>query len=76
MIFLNRLWDMTQTGEIDNKGCPWNDSDKDGVFDINDGCVNEKGTIENNGCPDKVKDILLKKIIQLFFWKTSEKALV
>jgi outer membrane protein OmpA-like peptidoglycan-associated protein len=36
---------------VDASGCPL-DSDGDGVIDCEDKCPNEKGTKENNGCPD------------------------
>ena len=36
---------------VDANGCPL-DSDGDGVIDCEDKCPNEKGTKENNGCPD------------------------
>lgn len=36
---------------VDASGCPL-DSDGDGVIDCEDKCPNEKGSKENNGCPD------------------------
>ena len=38
---------------VDVNGCPL-DSDGDGVIDCEDKCPKEKGTKENNGCPDWV----------------------
>lgn len=38
---------------VDATGCPL-DSDGDGIIDCEDKCPNEKGSKENNGCPDWV----------------------
>jgi outer membrane protein OmpA-like peptidoglycan-associated protein len=38
---------------VDVNGCPL-DSDGDGIIDCEDKCPNEKGSKENNGCPDWV----------------------
>ena len=45
-------------GSIDNNGCPWPDSDKDGTPDKDDACPNQTGEIDNKGCPwnDSDKD--------------------
>ena len=43
---------------IENNGCPWPDSDKDGTPDKDDACPNQTGEIDNKGCPwnDSDKD--------------------
>ena len=38
-------------GSANNRGCPWQDTDKDGVIDKNDKCPNQIGPVNNNGCP-------------------------
>jgi outer membrane protein OmpA-like peptidoglycan-associated protein len=38
-------------GPADNKGCPYVDTDRDGVFDNLDGCPTVAGPAENKGCP-------------------------
>jgi len=38
-------------GDAANGGCPWPDSDNDGVADKDDECPNEAGVAANNGCP-------------------------
>ncbi|WP_139252654.1 OmpA family protein, partial [Elizabethkingia meningoseptica] len=35
----------------ENQGCPWPDTDGDGVLDKDDACINVPGPKENNGCP-------------------------
>jgi outer membrane protein OmpA-like peptidoglycan-associated protein len=39
-------------GPKENGGCPWPDTDGDGVLDKDDRCVDVKGTVANNGCPE------------------------
>ncbi len=39
----------TESGSIENLGCP--DTDKDGVLDKDDACPTVAGPIENKGCP-------------------------
>ena len=41
-----------EAGDADNGGCPWTDSDGDGVYDKDDNCPNESGSVANNGCPE------------------------
>ena len=41
-----------EAGPAANNGCPWPDSDGDGVLDKDDQCPNEAGTVANNGCPE------------------------
>jgi outer membrane protein OmpA-like peptidoglycan-associated protein len=43
-------------GPIENKGCPWPDSDGDGILDKNDDCPQLPGPVENSGCPYKDSD--------------------
>ena len=38
-------------GPSENNGCPWSDSDKDGIIDIKDKCPNIAGLPDLNGCP-------------------------
>ena len=45
-------------GDAANGGCPWTDSDGDGVPDKDDNCPNEVGTASNNGCPDEPTDLV------------------
>ena len=42
----------TQAGDKANKGCPWPDSDNDGVLDKDDECPAVVGTVANKGCPE------------------------
>jgi len=39
-------------GPAANGGCPWPDTDGDGVLDKDDKCIDVKGTVANNGCPE------------------------
>jgi len=39
-------------GPAKNDGCPYKDTDGDGVLDKDDECVNVPGTVENKGCPE------------------------
>jgi outer membrane protein OmpA-like peptidoglycan-associated protein len=41
----------TVAGPVENKGCPWPDTDGDTVFDKDDDCPNTPGPVENKGCP-------------------------
>jgi outer membrane protein OmpA-like peptidoglycan-associated protein len=41
---------------LENNGCPWSDSDGDGLTDNLDKCPNQKGDIANNGCPKQDSD--------------------
>jgi outer membrane protein OmpA-like peptidoglycan-associated protein len=38
-------------GPVENNGCPWPDTDGDGVIDKDDACPTVAGPVENNGCP-------------------------
>src|SRR5262249_25900406 len=40
-------------GPVENHGCPWPDSDGDGVLDKDDECPHKYGPRENQGCPPK-----------------------
>ena len=42
-------------------GCPWPDTDGDGVADKDDKCPTVKGTVANNGCPE-VSEEAMKKL--------------
>ncbi len=41
----------TESGPVENQGCPWPDMDKDGLVDKDDACPTVAGPIENTGCP-------------------------
>jgi len=41
---------------VENKGCPWPDTDGDGILDKDDKCPNNPGPKENDGCPYKDTD--------------------
>ena len=44
-----------------NKGCPYQDTDEDGILDKDDKCPSVYGPAENQGCPiieEEVKEIL------------------
>ena len=43
---------------MDNKGCPWADSDGDGVSDNIDTCPEEAGSIENNGALNSLSEVV------------------
>jgi len=45
-------------GPIKNKGCPYQDTDNDGVLDKDDDCPNTAGPISNKGCPVIEKEII------------------
>jgi outer membrane protein OmpA-like peptidoglycan-associated protein len=47
-------------GPAANNGCPWPDSDSDGVLDKDDKCPNTAGLTTNNGCPIPTKEIMEK----------------
>lgn len=58
----------TEAGPIENLGCPWPDTDKDGIIDKLDSCVNTPGIALYKGCPAPV--VLApaeKKILQKAF---------
>ena len=40
----------------ENLGCPYLDSDEDGLWDFEDDCPNKKGSTATNGCPDSDGD--------------------
>jgi hypothetical protein len=40
-----------ENGPAENFGCPFPDTDGDGVIDKDDACPTVKGEVENNGCP-------------------------
>ncbi len=43
-------------GPAENKGCPWPDTDGDGILDKDDACVDVKGVEALKGCPDQDSD--------------------
>ncbi|HQG37649.1 MAG TPA: OmpA family protein, partial [Chitinophagales bacterium] len=50
-------------GPKENNGCPYPDTDGDGVLDKDDACPTIKGVKENKGCPvleEKAKKVLMK----------------
>ncbi len=44
----------TEAGPIENLGCPWPDTDKDGIIDKLDSCINTPGVALYKGCPAPV----------------------
>ena len=46
------------SGSLENKGCPWPDTDGDGVFDKDDLCPDTEGTTSNDGCPEISSEII------------------
>jgi hypothetical protein len=44
----------------ENAGCPFPDTDGDGVLDKDDKCPEVKGTVANNGCPDESEAVMMK----------------
>ena len=44
----------------ENKGCPWKDTDNDGVLDKDDACPEVPGLPEYNGCPKPADVIALE----------------
>jgi outer membrane protein OmpA-like peptidoglycan-associated protein len=47
----------TLAGPIKNKGCPYQDTDNDGVLDKDDDCPNTAGPASNKGCPVIEKEV-------------------
>ena len=45
-------------GPKENKGCPYKDSDGDGLLDKDDDCPNTPGPISNKGCPVIEKEVI------------------
>lgn len=45
-----------QPGPKENHGCPWPDTDGDGIVDKDDECITVKGVPEFKGCPDSDGD--------------------
>jgi hypothetical protein len=43
---------MSNCRSKDNAGCPWPDTDKDGVYDKDDMCPTVAGPASNKGCPE------------------------
>jgi hypothetical protein len=50
----------TVAGPKENAGCPFPDTDGDGVLDKDDKCPEVKGTVANNGCPDESEAVMMK----------------
>ena len=52
----------TEFGPKENNGCPWPDTDGDGLIDKDDECPNLAGPLKNKGCPyvDTDKDGYLR----------------
>ena len=55
----------TVAGPAANGGCPWPDTDGDGVLDKDDNCDNEAGPASNNGCPEPIITEELQKLINM-----------
>lgn len=52
MVFLIKTISVLEVaGPADNQGCPWPDTDGDGVLDKDDQCPTVAGPAANNGCP-------------------------
>ncbi len=45
-----------KAGPIENGGCPYADTDADGIIDLEDKCPNTPGVKENFGCPAIAKE--------------------
>jgi outer membrane protein OmpA-like peptidoglycan-associated protein len=43
-----------EAGPIENLGCPWPDTDKDGIIDKLDSCIDLPGVEAYHGCPEPV----------------------
>lgn len=57
-----------QAGPLENLGCPWPDTDKDGILDKVDSCINLAGVAAYKGCPESVKlAVVEKRILQKAF---------
>ena len=57
-----------EAGPLENLGCPWPDTDKDGVIDRLDSCINIPGVAAYKGCPMAVKlAVAEKRILQKAF---------
>jgi len=54
-------------GPPENDGCPYTDTDGDGVIDKNDECVNTPGPVENKGCPVVDEEIMKRAFDNLNF---------
>jgi outer membrane protein OmpA-like peptidoglycan-associated protein len=52
-------------GPKENKGCPWPDTDGDGVLDKDDNCPSVFGTAARKGCPEVKEEV--KKAITVAF---------
>ena len=46
-----------EAGPAANKGCPWADTDGDGVLDKDDKCPEVAGTVANTGCPEVTEEV-------------------
>ena len=58
----------SSAGPIENKGCPWPDTDKDGVLDKDDSCPDIAGTVELKGClPEPELKEEEKKVLEKAF---------
>ena len=44
-------------GPLDNNGCPYPDTDGDGLNDIEDECPKTFGLIELQGCPEVEEEV-------------------
>ena len=49
-----------EAGPAANKGCPWPDTDGDGVLDKDDSCPEVAGTVANKGCPEVTAEVQKK----------------
>jgi outer membrane protein OmpA-like peptidoglycan-associated protein len=66
----------SSAGPSENNGCPWPDTDGDGVLDKDDKCPNEAGVASNAGCVEikKVKEGTFAEPILFNFGKSTFKA--
>ena len=49
-----------KAGAVDNKGCPWPDTDGDSILDKDDKCPKTPGELDNNGCPEVTEEVQKK----------------
>jgi len=60
-------------GPLANKGCPWPDTDGDGVVDKDDLCPKVPGPADNKGCPKITQEDVkqLKEYARTIYFKTN-----
>jgi outer membrane protein OmpA-like peptidoglycan-associated protein len=60
-------------GPKTNAGCPFKDTDQDGVIDLIDRCIETPGPAENDGCP-VVEDVVdaIKELARTVYFDTGK----